>query len=273
MMPGMTSAEWELSSAALDEALDPRPERIALVTDFGPGPYIGQLQLLAAGLAPGLPVINLLDDLPAFRPDLAAYLLPGLISGMPERTLYLCVVDPGVGGERATLALRCGQNWFVGPDNGLLAPLVRRCAVLECALWRIDWRPQCYSDSFHGRDLFLPMAIALTHGRLPLPCQSLSAADIQGHDAPLDCDRVLYVDHYGNLITGLALEPATPDARICVGNQRLAQARTFCEAPEGAAFWYLNAFGLVEIAANQERADRLLGLSAGDALTWEVGNH
>lgn len=282
---------------ALDTLEHSRPERIALVTDFGAGAYVGQLRLLAAGLAPIIPVVDLLHDLPAFRPDLAAYLLPGLIQGMPARTLYLCVVDPGVGGERAALVLRCGQNWFVAPDNGLLGPLARRCAPADRALWRIDWRPSPVSDSspqgapqdstqfgaqsshqsshqfsetFHGRDLFLPIALALTQGRLPMPSVTLSLADIRGHDDPLDLDRVLYIDRYGNLMTGLALERAAPDARIRSGQRSVGWARTFCEVAAGAAFWYRNAFGLVEIAVNQGRADRLLGVSVGDAVAWET---
>lgn len=272
----MISPLFDQSFVALDEQRHPRPERLALVTDFGSGPYVGQLHLLAAALAPGLPVINLINDVPAFCPDLAAHLLPGLIRGMPSGTLYLCVVDPGVGGARAALALCCGQNWFVGPDNGLLAPLVRQYQALDSALWRIDWRPPQSSDSFHGRDLFLPIALAISHGQLPLPCQSLEPNSLQGKDGTLGAERILYIDHYGNLMTGLALSGAgmkesLPNRHIRVGQLTLPYARTFCEVAVGAAFWYENAFGLVEIAANQRRADALLGLSVGDPVRWEPG--
>nr|WP_328988038.1 SAM-dependent chlorinase/fluorinase [Thiorhodovibrio winogradskyi] len=262
---------WERSSVALDQLGCPPPKRIALLTDFGSGPYIGQLMLLAGVLAPGLPVVNLLDDLPSFRPDLAAYLLPGLTRGMPSGTLYLCVVDPGVGGERGALAVRCGPNWFVGPDNGLLVQIVRRCGDSALRLWRIDWRPKQSSESFHGRDLFLPIAIALTLGRLQLPCQSVPPKNILGYHDPLDCQRILYVDRYGNLMTGLGGDRRGNDGRIRAGGRMLCQARTFCDCPVGVPFWYHNAFGLIELAVNQGRADELLGLSVGDPIHWELG--
>ncbi len=238
------------------------------MTDFGIGPYVGQLQLLASALAPKLQVIDLVNDLPPCCPELAAWLLPALARGMPGGTVYLCVVDPGVGGVRPALALRLGQNWFVGPDNGLLAPLVRGAHASECAVWRIDWRPEIGSDSFHARDLFLPIALALTMGRLIHPCQPLSAQDICGYQGPLEFERIIYVDRYGNLMTGLDAKRARLDSGLLVGDQTLLYARTFCEVPEGTAFWYRNAFGLVEIAANRQRADQLLGLSVGHRVTW-----
>lgn len=302
-------ASSEFASLALDHDGEPRPERIALITDFGSGPYIGQLELLAAALAPRLPVIQLLNDAPSFRPDLAAYLIPALVRGMPARTLYLCVVDPGVGGARAALALRRGEDWFVGPDNGLLAPLMRpaedlpvaqaptrkatsasvgslpdqvrekpsfspselrkHCSsVPERRLWRIDWRPAFCSDSFHGRDLFLPIALALTRGRLPLPCQGIPPEMAQGYAGLRESGRILYVDHYGNLMTGLDADRASQHALLQAGDRVLSHARTFCEVEQGQAFWYRNAFGLVEIAANQARADHLLGLLVGDRVAW-----
>ncbi|WP_242518366.1 SAM hydrolase/SAM-dependent halogenase family protein [Thiorhodovibrio winogradskyi] len=282
------SSQWAPPTVALDRGGEPRPERIALITDFGPGPYIGQLQLLAAALAPGLAMVNLLDDLPPFRPDLAAALIPALIRGMPARALYLCVVDPGVGGARAALALRRGQDWFVGPDNGLLAPLMggdapsgsadqevyqkgERQPEAERQLWRIDWRSEHCSDSFHGRDLFMPIALALTRGQLPLPCQRIEPKQMLGYPAERETGRILYVDHYGNLITGLDADLAPDRARLRAANRVLSGARTFCEVGQGDAFWYRNAFGLVEIAANQRRADQLLGLSAGDPVAWADG--
>ena len=105
-------------------------DRIALVTDFGPGgPYVGQLKLRLSELVPGIPVIDLVSDLTPFRSDLAAYFLPALVRDIPNSTLYLCVVDPGVGGERAALAVLADGNWYVGPDNGLLAVVARRATV------------------------------------------------------------------------------------------------------------------------------------------------
>ncbi|EXJ13654.1 SAM hydrolase/SAM-dependent halogenase family protein [Imhoffiella purpurea] len=240
-----------------------RIERILLVTDFGPGIYVGQMRARLDALVPDLPVIDLVQDLPLFRPDLAGYLLPGLVRDLPPASLCLCVVDPGVGGERDLVVARVEGSWYLAPDNGLLVPLLRRAA--DASLWRIGWRPGSMSPSFHGRDWFVPAAARIAHSEdlalSPVALDALVAAD-----SPPDCSKVIYVDHFGNLMTGLELPGSTPLPLLQVGERRLPFARTFCEVESGQPFWYENALGLVEIAVNQGRADQLLGLRAGDAL-------
>ncbi len=157
----------------------PQVERIAYVTDFGAGIYIGQMRARLGALLPGVPVIDLVHDLPPFRPDLAAYLLPALVRDMPDGTLYLCVVDPGVGGERAVLVIELDGNWLVGPDNGLFAPLVSRAR--EVSVGRVGWRPPRMSASFHGRDWFVPAAARVCRGEnlqlTPLDPSAMVGAD------------------------------------------------------------------------------------------------
>ncbi|MBK1716294.1 SAM hydrolase/SAM-dependent halogenase family protein [Thiocystis violacea] len=241
----------------------PGIERILLATDFGEGPYMGQMRARLGALRPETPTLDLIQDLPPFRPDLAAYLLPALARDMPRRSLYLCVVDPGVGGERAGLLVQADGDWFMGPDNGLFALAVRR--ALEPIPWRIGWRPPRMSASFHGRDWFAPAAARLCRGE-DLELSALNPGDILGSDWPDELPAILYVDCFGNLITGLTVPAADHQGSLCVGTQRLPRARTFCEVAPGQAFWYENAFGLIEIAVNQGRADRALGLSVGDSI-------
>ncbi len=239
-------------------------KRIALVTDFAAaGPYSGQLRMVLDGLLPELPVVDLVSDLPPFRPDLAAYLIPQLIRDVPSDTLFLCVVDPGVGGERAVLALRADGNWFVGPDNGLLAVVARRAGEVHCR--RVDWRPQRLSASFHGRDLFAPIAARIAKG-IALSGADLTPAGMEGHDWPGECLKVIYRDGYGNLCSGIRASGVDRRVRIATGDRAIGYARTFCEVPAGTPFWYENSFGLIELAVNQGRADRLLGLAPGDEL-------
>jgi S-adenosylmethionine hydrolase len=241
------------------------PERIALLTDFGAaGPYTGQVRLLLQALAPGVPTIDLMADLPRFRPDLAAYLLPKLIREMPCDTLYLCVVDPGVGGERQALALHAGGNWFVGPDNGLLALAAREHSGAQW--WQIDWRPEGMSESFHGRDLFAPVAARIAGGE-DVPGRRVSGTGVAGVDWPTQTSRVVYRDVYGNLYTGLDADRLDRSRRVIAGNRDLGFARTFSCVPPGEAFWYRNAFGLVELAVNCGRADEVLGLREGDTVS------
>ncbi|MBN2886846.1 MAG: SAM-dependent chlorinase/fluorinase [Chromatiaceae bacterium] len=239
-------------------------KRIALITDFGAGPYIGQVQARLHALLPAVPSIDLVHDLPPFRPDLAALLLPALVRDLPANTLNLCVVDPGVGGTRAGLVARVGEQWCIGPDNGLLAPLLR--TVENSEVWRIGWQPERTSASFHGRDWFAPSAARLCQGE-PLHLAPLSVDALVGADWPPERAVILYVDRYGNLMTGLR-PPANPASyRLKLGGQQLSWARTFCERPQGEPFWYENALGLVEIAVNQGRADTLFGLQPGDCIT------
>jgi S-adenosylmethionine hydrolase len=238
--------------------------RIALVTDFGVGgPYQGQMRLLLSDLVPQTPVFDLVADLPRFRPDLAAYLLPALVRDVPSGTLYICVVDPGVGGDRAAIAVEADGNWYVGPDNGLLAIVVRRARHVR--ILRVDWRPERLSESFHGRDLFAPIAAALTLGPPP-ESAAITPDSLVGAQWPDQLDRILYADQYGNLITGLLASDIPRASFLRVVGRDIVFARTFCEVPKGTAFWYENAFGLVEIAVNQGRADRVLGLAPGDAV-------
>ncbi|ESQ08794.1 MAG TPA: hypothetical protein DDY14_01595 [Chromatiaceae bacterium] len=239
------------------------PRRIALVTDFGDGPYTGQLRLLLAALAENVPIIPLLSDLVPFRPDLAGFFLPSLMQRMPSATLYLCVVDPGVGGSRNVLAARVGNDWLIGPDNGLLVPCLRGCDSVQ--VFRVQWRPPALSDSFHGRDLFAPLAAQIVQGDLP-DSSPAQIPTLVGSDWPFALAKVCYVDVYGNLISGVRADEVATDRVLRIGHHQVCFARTFCEVPVGTAFWYRNAFGLLEIAVNQGRADRVLKLAAGDDL-------
>ncbi len=235
--------------------------RIALVTDFGAGIYPGQVKGRLSELAPRIPVIDLAHDLPPFRPDLAAYLLPALARDMPRGTLYLCVVDPGVGGERAGLAMESGGDWFVGPDNGLLSRVLDR--AVRPSVHRIDWQPIVASTTFHGRDWFAEIAARLALGERGGLGEVASDATV-GHDWAEDLRSVVYADAYGNLMCGLRASHVPSSTQIVAGGRTLTWARTFCEVPSGEAFWYENALGLVELAVSMGRADRVLGLAPGD---------
>jgi len=239
-------------------------DRIALVTDFGTsGPYVGQMKLHLAELAPRIPVIELVSDCVPFRSDLAAYLLPALVRDMPIPSLYLCVVDPGVGGERAVLAVLADGSWYVGPDNGLLALVARRAK--DVRILRVDWRPPRLSATFHGRDLFAPVGAMLCAGRVPA-CTEIDLEAIIGSGWPDDLPCIVYTDAFGNLMTGLRAVSVDRGAILEAGGRKLGYARTFGDVAAGAAFWNENSLGLVELAVNQGNASHSLGLAPGDAI-------
>jgi S-adenosylmethionine hydrolase len=179
---------------------------IVLFTDFGlHGPYTGQMKAVLHQTVPGVPVIDLFADAPAGNPKAAAYLLTAYDDLFPAGTVFLCVVDPGVGSERPPIILKADGRWYVGPGNGLFELVHRRAE--EKHSWDIEWNP----------------------AQLP------------------------------------------SGARLAAAGRVLERARTFSDLPPGDAFWYENSNGLAEIAVNQGRADRTLGLAIGspvEVLSW-----
>lgn len=238
---------------------------ITLFTDFGTlGPYQGQLQLVFADQAPGATVVDLLSTAPMGNPRAAAYLLNALSSYIPEGGIVLAVVDPGVGGARDGLIIDNGYHLYVGPDNGLLALVARSGLKTECR--RIDWRPDALSASFHGRDLFAPVAARLSRGK-DVASSPLRIDQIQGADWPEDLAEVIFIDDFGNLFTGIRASQIDPSSTLELGSQLVFHARTFSDVAVGEAFWYANSYGLVEIAVNQGSAVMQLGLRIGDTIT------
>ncbi|MET0086892.1 MAG: SAM-dependent chlorinase/fluorinase [Sedimenticola sp.] len=234
------------------------PRRIALFTDFGhQGPYLGQMKAVLEEAA--VPVIDLQSDAPAFNARASAYLLAAIRRDMPRGTLYLSVVDPGVGGARVPLIVWSGGDCFVGPDNGLFSQVIDPDDAHADA---ITWQPGGLSDSFHGRDLFAPVASRVCRGEV-VACHQLALNELVGNDWPGVLPEIIYVDHYGNLMTGLKAGGLEKSRALSVSDLRITYARTFCEAKPGELFWYVNSFGMVEIAANQARAGRLLGVDVG----------
>ena len=236
---------------------------IVLVTDFGvEGPYVGQMKAVLHSQAPGIPIVDLFHDLPPYNPRAAAYLLAAYQNGFPPASVFLCVVDPGVGdARREAVSVSAGERWFVGPDNGLFEILGRRAKGSRC--WLIDWRPSQMSASFHGRDVFAPVAARLARGMAP---QGPSRDAWLGRDWPDDAAEIVYIDRFGNAITGLRAETLGAAELATADGRQLRRARTFSAVPKGHAFWYENANGLAEIAVNQGRASVVLGLSVGHVI-------
>jgi S-adenosylmethionine hydrolase len=210
--------------------------------------------------APGISVIDLFADAPAGNPKASAYVLAAYAPWFPAKTIFLCVVDPGVGGARPAVVLESDDRWYVGPGNGLFELLQRRARTAR--RWRIDWKPQSLSASFHGRDLFAPVAAMLAGGEPP-PGRRMEDGEDRCADWPDDLGEIVYIDHFGNALTGMRAGMLPAEARLHIGGRSMPRARTFSDRPPGAAFWYENSNGLAEIAVNQGRADRELGLAIG----------
>jgi len=237
---------------------------ILLFTDFGAaGPYVGQMRAVLSRAVPEVPTVELMSDAPAFNAKASAYLLAALAQRVEPGDVCVAVVDPGVGGVRDALVLQADGCWFVGPDNGLLAITARHAK--QACWWCIDWRPKTLSASFHGRDLFSPIASRLVKGEVP-PGEPLEGGAAVGGDWPDDLAEIIYLDHFGNAMTGLRANVLCEDTRLEVSGKEFVRARTFSDVPDGTAFWYENANGLAEVAVNGRRADKTLALAVGNAV-------
>jgi S-adenosyl-L-methionine hydrolase (adenosine-forming) len=128
--------------------------------------------------------------------------------------------------------------------------------------WDILWRPEAMSASFHGRDLLAPVAGQLARGVFPSE-PPRSGEFSRCADWPDDLAEIVYVDRYGNAITGLRAAVLLDTTHLRVSGRVLPRARTFSDVPPGTAFWYENSNGLAEIAVNAGRADAVLGLAIG----------
>jgi hypothetical protein len=238
---------------------------IALFTDFGlEGPYTGQVKAVFCREAPSVPVIDLFADAPSRRPMEAAYLLAAYSGAFPTETVFFCVVDPEVGGNRPAVAARIDGRWFVGPGNGLFEPLLRRGETVETYV--IVAGTGTISASFHGRDLFAPVVARLARGLSPESAGLVRAPIPRFDHWPDDLAAVVYVDIYGNLVTGLRADNMVGNVGLVIAGQRLERARTFSDVPVGTAFWYENANGLAEIAVNCGRADIMFHQDVGGAI-------
>ncbi|MGB5427649.1 MAG: SAM-dependent chlorinase/fluorinase [Gammaproteobacteria bacterium] len=236
---------------------------IVLFTDFGcDGPYTGQVQARLYQQAPGVSVISLFCDLAPYNVQAAAYLLPAYSAGFPPATVFLCVVDPGVGSARPGVVMKADGRWYVGPNEGLFALLARRAAQLEC--WQLP-DPVGVSSSFHGRDVFAPAAALLATGAA-LDAEAVPVTCLEQPDWPDDLFRVCYIDRFGNAITGVRASVVDTSQLLSVNGHSLKPAQTFSDVAAGEAFWYTNSNGLVELAVNRGRADQVLGIKVGTVI-------
>jgi len=242
---------------------------IFLFTDFGAADlYAGQVKAVLHQHAPGTQVVDLLHEAPTFNVKAGAHLLAALSARVPAGSVTLAVVDPGVGGARKPVALLADNRWFVGPDNGILSVVAARAAKAEA--FPIGWRPERLTASFHGRDLFAPVAAILARGErvaVKLEKKTRLAESFGGTDLA----EIIYVDHYGNAMTGLRAGGRPGDGTLVAGGHRIARARVFSDVPAGEVFWYENSLGLAEISVNSASAAEKLGLGVGHPVTLDTG--
>ncbi|MGH7786504.1 MAG: SAM hydrolase/SAM-dependent halogenase family protein [Candidatus Binatia bacterium] len=254
---------------------------ITLLTDFGTrDAYVGIMKGVALGICPAARLVDLTHAVPPQAVGLGALVLRSALDAFPDGTVHLAVVDPGVGSARAPVAVVTARAILVGPDNGLLAPSAAHLGVT--AVYRLEapaYFRQPVSQTFHGRDVFAPVAAHLAAGLDPSllgPPGALQAMDLA---APRQVDdalhgEVVYVDHFGNLVTNLPAA-ALRTFRASRVSVRIAEmtiaglVSSYAAAAPGAPLAIIGSWDLLEVAVRDgDAAARLqVGIGAPVAVT------
>ncbi len=255
-----------------------RPPSIALLTDFGlRDPFVGVMKGVMAGIAPAARTIDLTHDIPPQDVRTAAVQLWTAYRFLPLRTVFVAVVDPGVGTGRRILAAETAAGTFLAPDNGLLTLVLReapprRVVSVEAPRYRLP----TVSATFHGRDVFAPAAAHLARG---LPAGKLGPAVRAWETLPVGTPRltasgasgeVLLVDRFGNAVTNIPGAWARRGDAVVVRGRRIATVvGAYGDVPRGRAAAVVSGAGTLEIAVNGGDAARRLGLGPATAVAVE----
>ena len=251
---------------------------ITLTSDFGlTDPFVGVMKGQVLRRFADARIVDLTHAVSVHRPAEAGFWLGRSYAYFPRGTVHVAVVDPGVGSSRRIAVVEGDGHVFLAPDNGLLARVLQRLATapvvrhLDPALLAslgLD-RP---SHTFHGRDIFAPLAAELAGGRLPPERLGAPGATLQsdGLAAPrLEADgasgAVVTIDHFGNLLTNLdaALIAAIDRPVVQVAGHDLPLLRTYSDAGDGEYLALVNSFGVVEVARSGGNAAAGLGVGPG----------
>jgi hypothetical protein len=254
---------------------------IALLTDFGSGdPYVAAMKGVIYSRLPGALVVDVTHEVPRHDIRSAAYVLHCVEERFPAGTIFVCVVDPGVGSERPVLCLVRGERTFIAPGNGLLEFIATGGKGERWHVLRPPGPNEKVSPTFHGRDVFAPAAARLAAGtRLgaiarpvgPVAPMALFV-DVPATGPARVQGSVLHIDRFGNIITNIRLRGRSPgpwSARIGTRGVR-GSFRTYDDAPRGTPFLLRGSSGLLEISVRRGDAAKKLRAAPGDAITLRI---
>lgn len=253
---------------------------ITLLTDFGTADaFVGVMKGVILGIASHVHLVDLTHEVPPQAVAVAAFLLDTAWREFPPGTIHLVVVDPGVGSSRRPLAAEGRHGRFVAPDNGVLTPVLQAGEVSALhALARTAFFRQPVSRTFHGRDVFAPVAAHLANGvsvaALGPPVTDPVRLELPRPEPLPDggtAGRVLHVDRFGNLITNLPEVLFDPDRGVpvvTVGGQRIrGLVDSYAAAPAGGPGAIVGSAGMLEIFLPGGSAAAALGVARGATVT------
>jgi len=251
---------------------------VTLLTDFGTADYfVAAMKGVVLGRAPGARLVDVTHEVPPQDVAAAAFTLLAVYRDFPPGTVHVVVVDPGVGSDRRAVVASAGGQRFVGPDNGVFSHVLDR--EPGARIWHLDddrhFRHPV-SRTFHGRDVFAPVAAALAAGaapeslgsEIPDPVRLPPIAARRDPDGSVH-GAVLHVDRFGNCVTTLAPGDLPAGAggalRLAVGGHEVRALRGhYAGAPPGEPFAIAGSAGFLEVSVDGASAAERLGVRRGD---------
>ncbi|MEI8031934.1 MAG: SAM-dependent chlorinase/fluorinase [Chlorobiaceae bacterium] len=255
------------------------PHTIILLTDFGlADTYVGQMKGVIISIAPSARIIDLTHAIEPQNIVQGAFLLGRSTAYFPEGSIFVAVVDPGVGSSRKAIALETVTHTFLGPDNGLFTGLLQSRDICSCVtITESRYALPERSSTFHGRDVFAPAAAHLASGVPlsslgetcdPAECITLPMPGCMTRDNGESWEgSIIYSDHFGNLVT--SIESARVEGprhwvvRAAAGNP-LPVCNTYADAGDQQPLAYKGSSGMIEIGVRNGNAKEILGLRSGD---------
>ncbi|HEY9868201.1 MAG TPA: SAM-dependent chlorinase/fluorinase [Candidatus Obscuribacterales bacterium] len=255
---------------------------VTLTTDFGSvDGYTGQLKAVLLNFAPRATVVDISHEVKPGDIQAAAWIVSSAYSYFPRGTVHVAVVDPGVGSQRRAILLVCDAGAFIGPDNGIFSPVIEREKQLAAYdLNNPDYWLHPVSSTFHGRDIFAPVAGRLASGLAPEKLGTTIGVETLTRlpDKTFSCGKgwvegeIVYIDRFGNLITNIPASLAAQGDKCFIDSRQVARvASTYASGEPGQALAIAASHGCLEIAVCRGSAADLLGARVGSAVRLEAG--
>ena len=237
---------------------------ITLLTDFGTADYfVGAMKGVILSINPKAVIVDITHEIPAQDVAAGAFTLLAAYDTFPKGTIHVAVVDPGVGSARRPIVVRAADHLFVGPDNGLFTHIYDRTPGLEAFhITASEYFRQPVSTTFHGRDIFSPVAAALSNGVKPSSFGPRISDPVRLPNP--NTPAIIHIDHFGNLITNITRDQFK-GTKLAIDDRVISSFRKFFgEAPGDEPFLIWGSAGLLEIAVNGGSAAQALGVKRGD---------
>ena len=253
---------------------------IALLTDFGTADhFVGSMKGTLVSLASLAPVIDICHEIAPGNIDSAAFMLRMSYDDFPANTIFVAVVDPGVGSSRNAIAVRCGSRCFIGPDNGVVTCAANHAGITEI---RTITNPLFFrepvSTTFHGRDVFASAAARIASGLLFSEVGPVQQTCIQCGIAPAQCSpeaitgTVAHIDRFGNCITTIEASHIARFAGAAIAISVSAATEIpimncYADAGLHKPLAVIGSAGFLELCVNSGNAANVLNIKTGDIVT------